>query len=301
MQRLLFITLSNIGDLVMTTPALVALHAAWPAARIDIVADQRSSELLTRAPFLGELFHRVKRDGRVGMLKLVHRLRARRYDAVVDLRTDFLPWLLRARLRSARWQAQPVGPHAVEQHYAVAARVLPAAVAIPDTKIWLADEDRAAANALLNELPGPRRLALAPGANWPGKIWPATHYVALANALNDCFDAVVLLGNAADAKAGVQMQSAIALPSVNLMGRTSLLGAAAALADCSLFVGNDSGLGHLAAAVGTHSVTVFGPGRPARYRPWGSRASLVMAPSLDLARLTPDTVAAHVRERLALP
>lgn len=299
MQRLLFITLSNIGDLVMTTPALQALHAAWPDARIDVVCDARSSELLTRAPFIGDVHHRVKREGRAGMIALVRRLRRQRYVAAVDLRTDFLPWLLRADRRSARWQAGAHGPHAVEQHYAVAARVLPAAGRIPDTRIWLDDADRARAATTLADLRGARRLVLAPGANWPGKIWPAAHYVALANTLRDQIDGVVLLGSAAEAATGVQMQAAIEVPSVNLMGRTSLLEAAAVLGQCALFVGNDSGLGHLAAAVGTRSVTVFGPGRPQRYRPWGSRASIVMAPALDLARLMPEAVAAHVREQWA--
>jgi ADP-heptose:LPS heptosyltransferase len=82
------------------------------------------------------------------------------------------------------------------------------------------------------------------------------------------------------------------------MGRTSLLEATAIMRQATLFVGNDSGLGHLASAAGIPSVTVFGPGRPERYRPWGSRATLVLAPGLALEKLLPATVAAHVREQL---
>ena len=298
MPRLLFVTLSNIGDLVMTTPALRALHDAYPDARIDIVADPRSSELLTHCPYLGDLLHRIKRDGKAGLLQLVRTLRRRRYDAIVDLRTDFLPWLLRGARRSARWQARDYGPHAVEQHFAVARRVLPAACAIPDTFIWTAAADDARAATLLAPVPGPRRLVLAPGANWPGKRWPVAHYAALANELREDFDSLVLLGSAADvAEAGTQLE-ALALPTLNLMGRTSLLEATAIMRQATLFVGNDSGLGHLASAAGIPSVTVFGPGRPARYRPWGSRATLLMAPDLVLEKLQPSTVAAHVRQRL---
>ena len=300
MRRVLFITLSNIGDLVMTTPALVALHEAFPDARFDIVADPRSSELLSRCPFLGELVHRVKQQGKLGMLKLVRELRAQRYAAIVDLRTDFLPWLLRGRLRSARWQARDYGPHAVEQHFAIAARVLPRVGEIPDAQIWLSDADRHLAAQTLAALPGTRRLVIAPGANWPGKRWPVAHYTALANLLREDFDSLVLLGNAADAADGDRMQAALVLPTLNLMGRTSLIEASAVLECGTLFVGNDSGLGHLAAAAGIPSVTLFGPGRPARYRPWGSRATLVMAPELVLDRLAPEVVAQHVRAQLAL-
>jgi ADP-heptose:LPS heptosyltransferase len=299
LERLLFITLSNIGDLVMTTPALVALHAAWPRASIDVVGDPRSSALLTRCPFLGRLEHRVKRDGAAGLLALVQRLRRERYDAVVDLRTDFLPWLLRARRRSARWQARAHGPHAVEQHFAVARRVLAVGATIPDPELWLGEPELARAAEMLGGLPGPRRLVLGPGANWPGKRWPAPAYAALAQQLRDDFDALVLLGSAADAADAAPHFAAASMPTLDLMGRTSLLEAAAILRLATLFVGNDSGLGHLASAVGTPSVTVFGPGRPERYRPWGSRASLVMAPGLDLARLEATTVAAQVRNVLA--
>jgi ADP-heptose:LPS heptosyltransferase len=298
MRRLLFVTLSNIGDLVMTTPALGALHAAWPAATVDIVADPRSSELLTRCPFLGRVEHRVKREGARGVLALVRSLRRERYDAVVDLRTDFLPWLLHARRRSARWQARGHGPHAVEQHFAVARRVLPAALVdapIPDTRIWLDESDLARAAATLDGLPGPRRLVLAPGANWPGKRWPAAAYAALARELRGAFDALVLLGSAADAAEAGPYFGDTGLATLDLMGRTSLIEAVAVMRFATLFVGNDSGLGHLASAAGIPSVTVFGPGRPERYRPWGTRASLVMAPGLDLARLAPTTVAEHVR------
>lgn len=302
MSRLLFVTLSNIGDLVMTTPALRALHDAYPDARIDIVADPRSSELLSRCPFRGDLLHRIKREGRTGFCQLVRKLRQRRYDAIVDLRTDFLPWLLRGARRSARWQARNYGPHAVEQHFAVARRVLPAPRAIPDTCIWTTADDDARAAALLDSLPGPRRLVLAPGANWPGKRWPVAHYAALAEELRDDFDSLVLLGNAADVTEAGTRLDALALPTLNLMGRTSLIEATALMRQATLFVGNDSGLGHLASAAGIPSVTVFGPGRPERYRPWGSRATLLMAPDLVLDKLLPSTVAAHVRgQRKATP
>jgi len=302
MSRLLFVTLSNIGDLVMTTPALRALNEAYPDALIDIVADPRSSELLTRCPFLGDLFHRVKREGRAGLFRLVRSLRRRRYDAIVDLRTDFLPWLLRGDRRSARWQAPPHGPHAVEQHFAVAQRLLPAPRAIPDTCIWTTAEDDARAAALLDTVPGPRRLVLAPGANWPGKRWPVEHYAALAEALREEFDSLVLLGSAADVDDAGGRLDGLALPTLDLMGRTSLIEATAVMRQATLFVGNDSGLGHLASAAGIPSVTVFGPGRPERYRPWGSRASLLLAPDLALGKLLPSTVAAHVRAQLgAMP
>ncbi len=293
--RLLFVTLSNIGDLVLTTPALVALHAAYPGHLVDIVADPRSSDLLLACPFIGTLYHRHKRAGWRGWLALLDELRARRYEAIVDLRTDFLPWLLRARRRSARWQARPRGPHAAEQHHAVVRRVLPGRDAtIPPAVLWHAEGDRATADRLLGKLPGDRWLALAPGANWPGKIWPVERFVELVASLDNRFDGVVILGAHADREVAASLAAQSALPALDLAGRTSLPVAAAVLARAAAFVGNDSGLGHLAAAVATPTLTVFGPGRPDRYRPWGDAAVVVLAPDLDLRRLPARDVAARL-------
>jgi ADP-heptose:LPS heptosyltransferase len=80
------------------------------------------------------------------------------------------------------------------------------------------------------------------------------------------------------------------MPVLNLAGRTDLSLAAALLMRASVFIGNDSGLGHIAAAVGRPTMTVFGPGRPERYRPWGSKTEVVRAPQADLGRLTSDEV-----------
>lgn len=81
-----------------------------------------------------------------------------------------------------------------------------------------------------------------------------------------------------------------ALPCVDLCGRSSLLQAAAVLERCRVLVGNDSGLGHMASAVGTPTLTVFGPGQPGRYHPWGPWARWVVAPGKSLERLAPEVV-----------
>jgi len=82
---------------------------------------------------------------------------------------------------------------------------------------------------------------------------------------------------------------------VNLAGETGLLEATAVLARASVFVGNDSGLGHLASAVGTPTLTLFGPGQPERYRPWGEQARWLTSPENDLNRLSAEDVAGKVR------
>lgn len=293
--RLLIVTLSNVGDLVMTTPVFEALHRKYPACLIDVVADARSSELLAGAPYCGDIFLRNKRGGWAEQWRLVQRLRARTYELIVDLRTPFIPLLLRARRRVLKIGLKPRGPHAVEEHFATLDGILDNDTAIPPCRVYIPSARVAAAGECAAALPGGRWLAVAPGANWPGKKWPADNYCALLTAVQGSFDAAILLGGAGDRTTAAAV-GATDFPTLDMTGRTRLIEAAALIARATAFVGNDSGLGHIAAALGCPTVTVFGPGQPQRYRPWGERVRLVTAPMQDLARLDAATVAAALRE-----
>ncbi len=294
-RRALFVTLSNIGDLVMTTPALRLLHAIYPQHEIDIVADARASMLLAACPFRGEILHRDKRRGWRGTLALIKSLRRYRYAAVCDLRTDFLPYVLRAERRVTRRHAQVRGEHAVEQHHAVATELADDDSPIAATQIWIAAQTVRKVDERYPHSRDRRLLAIAPGANWPGKIWPASAYRDLIAALRADFEAVLIIGSAADRASAVDISATLSMPTLNTCGETDLCEAAALIARAAVFVGNDSGLGHIAAAQGVPTVTVFGPGQPQRYRPWGQHVRVVQAPGDDLSRLSAAPVAAAVR------
>lgn len=297
-DALLCITLSNIGDALMTTPVLEAMHRAYPQARIDIVADQRSSRLFDRCPYRGAIIHKHKREGWAGLWRLIRRLRRTRYELVVDLRTDGVAWLLRARRRLTKWRIRPPGPHAVERSWAVVAPIADRA-APPPTTVWLNDDDRARAADRLSALPGKRWLAVAPGANWPPKIWPLAYYRELIGLLAEEFDGVLIVGGPREVELTAALARDLPLPGVDLAGDPDLLQAAAALQRAAVFVGNDSGLGHLAAAVGTPTMTVFGRGVPERYHPWGPLADYLLAPQRDLNLLPATAVAERLRAHLA--
>jgi len=269
--RILFITLSNIGDAILTTPVLQALHDRFPEAAIDIVADERSSEMFLYCPYRGRILHKRKRGQLRGVIALWKELFWTRYDLVVDLRTDGMAYLLRAKKRLTKWQRRARGPHAVEQHMGIIHR-LHGDRPIPGCRIWPGEENFAWARKTLAGYHGGRLLGLGPGANWPGKIWPARNFLSLIEQLRTRFDATVLVGNAHDRRLAVSIAQDSAVPCLDLCGQTTLLQAAAILQQIAVFVGNDSGLGHMASAVGTPSLTIFGHGQPERYRPWGEKA-----------------------------
>ena len=298
--RGLFITLSNIGDAVMTTPALEQIHQAMPDALVDIVADRRSSLLFQHCPYRGEILLRDKGAGWRGLIDLVGRLRSRRYSVIADLRTDGLSYLLRADRRLLKRQARNVTGHAVIRHMAVVAPLKPCLEPV-STRLWLADAERAQADAVLSRLPPGRWLALGPGANWPPKIWPPDRFAALVELVSHRFSAVIVCGGPGDAGTAAALTRRLSLPAINLAGSTDLLQVAAILERSACFVGNDSGLGHMAAAVGTPTLTVFGPGDPDRYHPWGPDADWVLAPGRDLAALKAEEVAMRLNALPARP
>ena len=295
-NTILFITLSNIGDALLTTPVLQFLHRHNETASIDIIGDRRSSALFSHCPCRGEIYHKEKRQFLRGVPALLLELRRKRYDLVVDLRTDILGRLVRAEKRLIR-SARNRQPHAAGQHFAVISP-LAGAQAMPPTTLWLGPADVAYANEVCRQLPGDRWLGIGPGANWERKIWPAGNYALAANELCDKFDALVLLGGEADKRQAALIAERARLPCINLCGKTTLLQAAAVMARMSLFLGNDSGLGHIAAAVDIPSFTLFGPGNPQHYHPWGPRAAWYTAPDRIIENIPVTTVVDGVLEHL---
>ena len=294
--NILFITLSNIGDVLLTTPVLQFLHRYDETASIDIVNDKRSSALLRHCPYRGEIFHKRKDQFLRGLPALLFELRRKRYDLIVDLRTDILAHLIRAGKRLTKTTAGR-HVHAVEKHFCAVSAIAGDAK-IPPTTLWLGQADKEYANTICRRLPGRKWLCIGPGANWDKKIWPAENYTLLAQALSGEFDTVVLLGNEADKQQAQRIARCGRLPCINLCGRTALLQAAALLQRMTLFIGNDSGLGHMASAVNTPSFTLFGPGNPERYRPWGELAAWHAAPDQNIESILVDTVAEKVHEHL---
>jgi ADP-heptose:LPS heptosyltransferase len=227
---------------------------------------------------------------------LIGRLRRQRYRLIVDLRTDGLSWLLRGEQRRTKRDAISPGVHAVERAYAVIAALLPPTT--PCIRLWLADEHQRYAVEQLRALPGDRLLEIAPGANWSGKIWPEAKFRELIDTLAAKVDALLLLGGQGDAAVCASLARTSRLPVLNLAGKTTLLQAAALLSRAMLFIGNDSGLGHLCAAVGRPTLTLFGPGDPDRYHPWGRQSHWLVAADGNIASLPPTAVANRAIELL---
>ena len=300
-MRILFITSNRLGDAVLTTGLLGHLMETSPAARFTIVAGPLGAPLFRAVPGLESLIALPKQSWSRHWLGLWRRVVRTRWDLVVDLRDTPVSRLICAR-RLAVLRTPDHGEHKVVTLARAYGLDRP-----PAPRLWL---DAPAREAAARLLPGDGPyLALAPAANWTGKEWPVGNYAALAAALTApdgplAGAAIVLLGAAGEeARCRPVGEHVPGARIVDLVGRTDPQLAAACIARCRLFVGNDSGLMHIAAAIGTPTLGLFGPSPAETYGPWGARARAVVATgegdgSERLRRLPVATVLQAARDLL---
>jgi heptosyltransferase-2 len=282
LTSVLVIRFGALGDVVLTTPLLRAIRRAHPDSRITFVTKRHYAPLLADHPNVGEV---VALEPGERLTALARRLRGTRWDHRLDLHGSLRSRALRLLL-GGRWGtwSKPRGRRALllglgidtfkppvpaAERYFEAARGLGA---VPDggpaeVRVSAADTERAAAIT-----DGRRFVALCPGAAHWNKRWPAGHWRALARSLMERGEAVVGIGTADEA-------TWLDEPGVVSGFGTDLGVAAALLAGARAAVANDSGLMHLASAVGTPVVALFGPTSPALgYGPYRSRSAVLEQP-----------------------
>ena len=271
-MRLLFVSANRIGDALLTTGLLAHLIDRYPGARVTVACGPAAAGLFTAVPGLEELILLTKERFARHWLRLWLRTVGRRWDMVVDLRGSSLGWFLLARERR-RWRSGWPGSRVAQL-----ARVLDLdAPAQP--RLWTRPEHEAAARRLVPD--GLPVLALGPTANFAGKQWPVGRFAELADRLTRAGGALAGAHVAVFAAPHERSQAQRLLdmlPAERLIDAVDtgdLLTVYAALKRCRLYVGNDSGLMHIAAASGVPTVGLFGPSPPALYAPTGTRASFV--------------------------
>jgi len=286
MERVLFITSTRIGDAVLSSGLLDHLIRTRPEARFTIACGPLAAPLFRSTPRLERLIVMAKRKGGGHWLDLWRKAAPQRWDLVVDLRGSATSWFLAARERRVKRRLElerdpPV--HKVREAAEVLGLDPP-----PAPVLWL---DEAAKAEAAERLPaGAPVLALAPAAATRFKEWPAERFGDLAARLTapdgPMPDARVALfggpGDEATSKAAAAGLDAARV--IDLTGALGILESAACLARARLFIGNDSGLMHLAAAAGTPTIGLFGPTDERLYGPWGGEIVRAGAPAPERKR-----------------
>ncbi len=284
-MRILFVTATRIGDAVLSTGLLSHLVERFPGAKLTIAAGPIAAPLFEAVPGLERLIVIHKRRASLHWLPLYATVAPRRWDLVVDLRGSALPWLLRARER------RMMGKGAEDEHRIRQLARLFDLDPPPAPRLWTAPRHEREAERLVPKRGGV--LAIGPAANWRGKQWRADRFAELARRLTapeGLFPgAPVAVLAAAHERPQAEPVLAAIPPSrrIDLVGAAELLTAAAVLRRCALFIGNDTGLMHIAAAAGTPTLGLFGPSPVEQYAPWGPHTATVRTPEPRLALFPP--------------
>jgi ADP-heptose:LPS heptosyltransferase len=212
-------------------------------------------------------------------VELWKRARGTRWDLVIDVRGSGLAWALNAKRRVVYSRKLETGRRKVET-----ATAMMGAAAPLHPEIFLDDRARAEAAAVIDpQLAGGARpgpiLALAPIAHQPGKSWPAERWGALVEKLKvePRFDGwrFMPVGGPGDRPPATPALEAAGPRGIDFVGKGDILASAAAIDRATLFVGNDSGLMHVAAALGRPTLGLFGPTEWWLYGPWGPKTATV--------------------------
>ena len=292
MRNILIIKLRYLGDVLLATPTVRAIKAARPDVRVSMMVNRGTEVVLSGNQDLHEVMV-LDTGSLAAQWRLIARLRRRRFDMVIDLtdgdRSAFLSWISGAPVRIGfndehRWRGkcytQVVQPVPGMQHRIdrdlEALKPMSIQAGSKDPQLWLTPEEENSAEQLLGQLGVQRSqsmVILQPGARYWFKAWPPERFAELADQLTSQYGCQVLIGGSRlDIDVAQQIRQMTKSSPLLMAGRTTIKQFAAIVKKSALFIGSDSGAMHIASAVGTPVVALYGPSNP---REWGPRGGSV--------------------------
>lgn len=317
-ERILVRGTNWLGDAVMTTPALERLRASFPQTKITLLATPLTAGLFADSPFINDVIeYRRREEGVKAFFATARLIRDRRFDLAVLFQNAFeaalLAWMGGVKLRVGFAEqgrglllthklhrgAQHRNRHQIYDYLDIVAECervcfgdgFKPAIEQPLPSLVANAAQRQTARSLLPGFglePTKRPLvALNAGAtNSRAKCWPGERFAMLADRLSAELNAqIILIGGASELADAERVARQMKEPGmVNLAGKTSMAQLIGLLAECDLLVSNDTGPAHVAAALGTPTLTIFGPTNEFETSPTGRRAELIRAPGIECAR-----------------
>ena len=302
--RVLVIRCDHIGDAVMATAVLRPLRDALHPATLDVLAGPWAASVFEGHPAVDHVLRYAapwwsavrgasaqERAAQWAELpRILHQIRGNKYDVGIDLRGDLrqivlflvlggMPVRVSSDRTGGRRMLTHVWPydaslHEVEKNFAIAA--LLGAVGRPRLDVVAPPPGSDALHAIIPNHSVAGYAVFALKGSEPNRAWPPAHAAAVADAMFREFGLTsIYLGGPSDVSFGNDVAGLTRAPMVNLAGKTSLTDALAVLQHATVTIAVDSGPMHLAAAVGSPVVALFGPGNPAEARPWSDNARVI--------------------------
>lgn len=273
-MRILFITSTRVGDAILSTGLLDHLITQQPNAKITVACGGAAAPLFREVPGLEKIIILDKMVLSFHWLRLWVMCIGKLWGSVVDLRNSPIYYILPS---IQHWRIGRTGAktHRVRQ----LASIMGISGEPPGPKLWITDHQKSLGRKIIGD--GPPVIAIGPTANWRAKTWRAENFAELMERLTGP-DGIVPDGRVAifgreDERPGT-LSLIEAIPEsrrIDLVGQLDLLEVFACLTCCDFYIGNDSGLMHLAAVSGIPTLGLFGPSPKEVYAPWGDFCDVV--------------------------
>lgn len=290
--RVLFITSSRLGDAILSTALLRYLEEKHRNLSLTVVCGALPSDLFQAIPFCERVIITHKKSFARHWIDVWKQVKGSYFDLVIDLRGTFLSYALNTKKR-VRWSSKllqnhpsPQTLHQVERlkflwaytHQSIK-RLVTDDLKLMTPKLWLHEERLAKAQTYITA----PTLALAPTANWIGKEWPIQNFREIIHRFFNTFPEhhILLLAAPFEGKALQTITEELRSDEksrISTMLSPDLNEVAATLKQCDMFLGNDSGLMHMAAALDIPTIGLFGPSDNRRYAPFGDHHLILRTP-----------------------
>jgi len=278
-KNILVITLSNIGDAILTLPVLDILKDQFEDAKINVIASERSACVFEDNPDIAWLIVYNKDWLLKDKIKFILSLRKNNYDLIVDLRNTYLPFFLKGKNKTSVFShLTNKKSHMSSKHIQVLKTVLDkGSLNIPSNhKAFLVlKQDIAHVSSLLesNNILENQFIVIAPGARSHLKRWPEDKFTQLCDMIiEDLKTDVVLVGDVNDSVICRRVLFNSKHDFLDLSGKTTLRQLAALLLKAKLLITNDSATLHLASYFNVPVLAIFGPTDENKYGPWSDKS-----------------------------
>ncbi len=296
-NNILVVSLTNIGDIIAICPAVDILLNDFPDAKLSIIVGPKGRTVFEGNPNIDRVFIYDKQGTLKNKMTWFFALRARPFDAVIDFRNSFLPYLLNVRHHTPPELFIPKNIHLTEKHLLRLKSIYDFPKReVPRRAIVILPKDREYVDSLLMDhiSPDDKFVLVAPVAADAAKTWQPERFAVVCDALikRDGLK-VVMVGSRDNDAVMKKIQSHMKHPFLNLAGRTNLVQVAELLNRSFFGIVHDSGVMHLGSYMGRQVLALFGPTDPRLSGPWSANSGFIWKNKGCHKCATPKLTEAH--------
>lgn len=281
-KTILFLTLSNLGDIILTTPVLEKLHDEFPEAKVDVVTGPPGEAIFKAHPAVRSVVVRKRRQKILERVREVFSFRRKKYDMVVDLKNTLIPYFAGAKYHTTLSTRGKGNFHKKDEH--LSKLEVFGVDPFSNNRFFMPVEDseKYRVEGILKTCDGIEKvIVMNPGAKSHLKRWDVRKYAELSDRLvYELGCKVFLTGNADDEEVVVKFNLLAKNAPINICSKTTIGELSELMRRVDLVITNDSAPLHVASAVNAPTVAIFGPSNEKKYGPLSDK-NIVIKPGVS--------------------